>query len=87
MMQSIAGILPGTVPDCRTKFSFLHSTARRVRQITMEDIKMAENDSDIPFMQKLLDNHWLLMVIGVVSPTVLYTLWGIVDIMNTPLAK
>jgi len=52
-----------------------------------EGNKMADNDSDVPFMQKLLDNHWLLMVIGVVSPTVLYTLWGIVDIMNTPLAK
>lgn len=53
----------------------------------MEGNKMADNDNDVPFMQKLLDNHWLLMVIGVVSPTVLYTLWGIVDIMNTPLAK
>lgn len=48
---------------------------------------MADNDNDISFWQKLLDNSWLLMVIGVVSPTVLYTLWGIVDIMNTPIAK
>lgn len=54
----------------------------------MEGNKMADNDNDdVPFMQKLLDNHFLLAVIGVVSPTVLYTLWGIVDIMNTPLAK
>ncbi len=48
---------------------------------------MADNDNDIPFMQKLLDNHFLLVVLGVASPTILYTLWGIVDIMNTPLAK
>jgi len=48
---------------------------------------MTDNDSDVPFMQRLLDNYWLLMVIGVASPTILYTLWGIVDIMNTPLAK
>ena len=55
----------------------------------MEGNKMAdnENDNDIPFMQKLLDNHFLLLVIGVVSPGVLYILWGIIDIMNTPLAK
>ncbi|MFC5300321.1 hypothetical protein [Azospira restricta] len=45
------------------------------------------NDDDVPFMQKLLDNHFLLLFLGVASPTILYTLWGIVDIMNTPLAK
>lgn len=58
-----------------------------MRQIMMEGNKMAENDSDVPFMQRLLDNHFLLLVIGVVSPGLLYILWGIIDIMNTPLAK
>jgi len=53
----------------------------------MEGTKMAENDDDVPFMQKLLDSYYVLTVIGVLSPTILYTLWGIVDIMNTPLAK
>jgi len=53
----------------------------------MEGNKMADNDNDVPFMQKLLDNHFLLLFLGVASPTILYTLWGIVDIMNTPLAK
>jgi len=48
---------------------------------------MADNDNDVPFMQKLLDNHFLLLFLGVASPTILYTLWGIIDIMNTPLAK
>jgi hypothetical protein len=49
---------------------------------------MAEEDnSDIPFMQKLLDNHFALLIIGVLSPTILYTVWGIIDIMNVPLAK
>jgi hypothetical protein len=75
------------VPKCRKGLSFLQFDVREQRQTTMEGNKMAENDNDVPFMQKLLDNHWLLMVIGVVSPTILYTLWGIVDIMNTPLAK
>jgi len=45
------------------------------------------NDEDVPFMQKLLDNHFLLLLIGVVSPTVLYILWGVIDIMSVPLAK
>lgn len=45
------------------------------------------NDDDVPFMQKVLDNHFLLLALGIISPTVLYTLWGIVDIMSVPLAK
>ena len=47
---------------------------------------MANND-DVPFMQKLLDNHFLLTALGVLSPGVLYILWGVVDIMRVPLAK
>jgi hypothetical protein len=45
------------------------------------------NDEDVPFMQKLLDNHFLLLFLGVASPGVLYILWGIIDIMSVPLAK
>lgn len=50
---------------------------------------MAEIDEkdDVPFMQKLLDNHFLLLFLGVATPTILYTIWGVIDIMNTPLAK
>ena len=45
------------------------------------------NDDDVPFMQKLLDNHFLLLFLGVASPGVLYILWGVIDIMSIPLAK
>jgi hypothetical protein len=45
------------------------------------------NDDDVPFMQKLLDNHFLLLFLGVASPGLLYILWGVVDIMSVPLAK
>ena len=38
-------------------------------------------------MQKILDNHFLLLFLGVTIPAVLYTVWGIVDIMSIPLAK
>lgn len=53
---------------------------------------MADNhddnaSEDVPFMQKLLDNPFLLLFLGVASPGVLYILWGIVDIMSVPLAK
>jgi hypothetical protein len=45
------------------------------------------NDDDIPFMQKLLDNHFLLLFLGVATPMILYNVWGIIDILNVPLAK
>ena len=63
------------------------STAR-CSALTVEGINMANNnDDDVPFMQKLLDNHFLLLFLGVASPGVLYILWGIIDIMSVPLAK
>ena len=63
------------------------STAR-CSALTLKGRHMANNnDEDVPFMQKLLDNHFLLLFMGVASPGVLYILWGIVDIMSVPLAK
>jgi hypothetical protein len=41
----------------------------------------------IPFMQRLLDNPFLLLFIGVVIPTVIYILWGVMEITQIPLAK
>lgn len=41
----------------------------------------------IPFMQRVLDNPFLLLFIGVVVPTVIYILWGIMEIAQIPLAK
>jgi hypothetical protein len=41
----------------------------------------------IPFMQRVLDNPFLLLFLGVVIPTVLYILWGVMEITQIPLAK
>ena len=41
----------------------------------------------MPFMQRLLDNHFLLLFLGVTMPTVLYLIWGIMEIANIPIAK
>jgi hypothetical protein len=40
----------------------------------------------IPFMQRLLDNPFLLLFLGVVVPTVLYTIWGILELTQIPVA-
>jgi hypothetical protein len=41
----------------------------------------------VPFMQRLLDNPLLLLLIGVAVPTLLYHLWGVMEIVAVPLAK
>lgn len=41
----------------------------------------------VPFMQQLLDNPFLLLFLGVLIPMVVYTLWGVIDILTIPAAK
>ncbi len=44
-------------------------------------------EEPIPLMQKLLDNPFLLLFIGVMVPMVVYSLWGVIEILTVPLAK
>jgi uncharacterized membrane protein YcfT len=37
------------------------------------------------FMQRVLDNPFLLLFLGVVIPTVFYILWGIMEIVSVPI--
>lgn len=46
-----------------------------------------QNEGDIPVMQKVLDNPFLLLFLGVVMPTVFYILWGVMEIVTIPMAK
>jgi hypothetical protein len=57
---------------------------------------MADNDipggtsstehEPIPFMQRLLDNPFLLLFLGVAVPAVFYIIWGIIEITQIPIA-
>ena len=49
----------------------------------MSDPDQGNNDT-APMMQKLLDNPFLLLFIGVASPAVLYLGWGIIEIVTIP---
>ena len=40
----------------------------------------------IPVMQRVLDNPFLLLFLGVVVPTVFYMIWGILEIAQIPIA-
>ncbi len=48
---------------------------------------MSDEKESIPVMQKVLDNPFLLLFLGVVFPTVFYIMWGIMEIVTIPVAQ
>ena len=40
----------------------------------------------VPAMQRALDNPFLLLFLGVTMPTVLYIIWGIMELVQIPVA-
>ncbi|MBI1911978.1 MAG: hypothetical protein HYS21_08235 [Deltaproteobacteria bacterium] len=42
------------------------------------------DEGPIPAWQTLYDNIYLLLILGVVVPTVVYTVWGLIEVMNVP---
>jgi hypothetical protein len=48
---------------------------------------MGARDSDGKHpLQRLMDNPWLLLVLGVVVPTLSYTVWGWIELWLVPTA-
>jgi hypothetical protein len=45
------------------------------------------DEEPIPAMQQLLDNPFLLLFLGIAMPTVLYVVWGVMEIVGIPIAK
>ncbi|PVY57814.1 MULTISPECIES: hypothetical protein [unclassified Simplicispira] len=51
---------------------------------------MSQHDDEsekVPLMQQLLDNPFLLLFLGVMIPMIVYSLWGVIDILTIPVAK
>jgi hypothetical protein len=46
-----------------------------------------ESGVRVPTMQRILDNPFLLLFLGVTIPTVLYLIWGVMEVASIPLAK
>ena len=59
------------------------ATANTTNPIAEDEIP----DEPIPAMQQLLDNPFLLLFIGIAMPTVLYIVWGVMEIVGIPIAK
>lgn len=41
----------------------------------------------VPAMQRILDNPFLLLFIGVTMPTVLYIIWGVMEVASVPIGN
>ena len=55
--------------------------AQALRESEMSE----QDDGPVPMMQKLLDNPFLLLFLGVACPAVLYLGWGIMEILTIPM--
>lgn len=41
----------------------------------------------VPMMQRMLDNPFLLLFLGVTVPTVSYIIWGVMEIITIPIGR
>ena len=65
---------------------------RRIDRITFQREWTAMSYDDdpnepVPMIQRLLDNPFLLLFLGVLIPMLVYVVWGVVDILSVPMAK
>ena len=51
-----------------------------------QDLSASESSVRVPIMQRILDNPFILLFIGVVFPAVFYIIWGIMELVSIPLA-
>ena len=54
---------------------------------TQHDDDLLPDEEPVPVMQQLLDNPFLLLFLGIAMPTVLYIVWGVMEIVSLPIAK
>lgn len=53
----------------------------------MSPVEQPASTERVPTMQRILDNPFLLLFLGVTIPTVLYIIWGVMEVASIPLAK
>ena len=51
-----------------------------------QEIAPRQENERVPIMQRILDNPFILLFIGVVFPAVFYIIWGIMELVTIPLA-
>jgi hypothetical protein len=54
----------------------------------MDDPRPApDHPGEVPFLQRLYDSPFVLLVFGLVIMLVLFTFWGLWEVMNLPTAS
>ena len=46
-----------------------------------------DNNEPLSTMQRILDNPFILLFIGIICPTLLYLVWGVMEIIAVPTAQ
>lgn len=52
----------------------------------MTDKDESPRAAEIPVMQRILDNPFILLFIGIAVPTLTYIVWGIMELIALPIA-
>jgi hypothetical protein len=50
------------------------------------DLDREGNGRDVPFGQRMFESPFLLLLLGIATMAVFYTLWGLVSILTMPQA-
>jgi len=45
-----------------------------------------DDEGPVPAFQQILENPFLLLFLGVAMPTVLYIVWGVMEIVGIPIS-
>jgi hypothetical protein len=79
---------PGAVPQAGESLqTIFFISIGGINMATANNTGSGSRGQAVPAMQRVLDNPFLLLFIGVVVPTVFYILWGIMEVVTIPLAK
>ncbi|HZH56411.1 hypothetical protein [Yanghanlia caeni] len=54
---------------------------------TSDHNDLNDPNAPIPWMQKLLDSPFILLILGVMIPMIVYNLWGVVEILLIPASQ
>ncbi len=52
-----------------------------------QSVEPEQQSVRIPIMQRVLDNPFFLLFLGVTVPAVFYILWGLIELTHMPIAK
>jgi len=65
----------------------INSIYKNNQESRMSEENNVPKPERIPFFQRMLDNPFLLLFLGVAMPTVFYLLWGVMEIATLPIAR